>query len=92
MPAVEEFQLAYPEIKITAEYFPEFADKMAQAYAANQQPDVAQTWQGVSAWAKAGKLDPMPESFMTTRRVRRHLLRGLPHEQDLRQQVLLHTL
>ena len=65
-PAIEKFKLAYPNIKVNAEYFPEFADKLAQAYAANQQPDVAQTWQGVTAWAKAGKLDAMPESFMTT--------------------------
>lgn len=62
-PAVESFRQAYPNIEIVDEYFPTFADKMTQAYAAGEEPDVAQTWQGVSHWANAGKLVPVPESF-----------------------------
>lgn len=62
-PAVDEFRAAHPGIKVTAEFFPSFSDKMTQAYAAGQEPDVAQTWQGVSHWAKAGKLLPVPDSF-----------------------------
>ena len=63
MPAIEGFRAQYPNITIVDEYFPPFADKMTQAYSAGEQPDVAQTWQGVSHWAKAGHLLPVPESF-----------------------------
>lgn len=62
-PAIEGFRAKYPNIKITDEYFPSFSDKMTQAYSAGEEPDIAQTWQGVSHWAKAGKLLPVPESF-----------------------------
>ncbi|MEG1012018.1 MAG: extracellular solute-binding protein [Ruthenibacterium sp.] len=62
-PAVEEFRKAYPNITITDEYFPSFSDKMTQSFAAGQQPDIAQTWQGVSEWAKDGKLLEIPASF-----------------------------
>ncbi len=61
-PAIEAFQQQNPDIKVKVEYFPQFADKLTQAYAAGQQPDVAQTWQGITHWAKAGKLDPVPDS------------------------------
>lgn len=62
-PAVERFRKAYPNIEVVDEYFPSFANKMTQAYSAGEVPDVAQTWQGVSHWANAGKLLPVPESF-----------------------------
>jgi ABC-type glycerol-3-phosphate transport system substrate-binding protein len=62
-PAIEGFREKYPNIKITDEYFPSFSDKLTQAFAAGQQPDVAQTWQGVNEWAKAGKLLPVPASL-----------------------------
>ncbi len=61
--AVEDFRQAYPNVEVSDEYFPNFADKMTQAYAAGEEPDVAQTWQGVAQWAKAGKLQPVPDSF-----------------------------
>lgn len=63
-PAVERFRKAYPNIEVIDEYFPSFANKMTQAYSAGEEPDVAQTWQGVNLWASAGKLLPVPESFM----------------------------
>ena len=64
-PAIEEFQKNNPDIKVKVEYFPEFADKLTQAFAAGQQPDVAQTWQGITNWAKAGAIAPVPETYMT---------------------------
>ncbi len=64
-PAIETFQKNNPDIKVKVEYFPEFADKLTQAFAAGQQPDVAQTWQGITNWAKAGSISAVPDSFMT---------------------------
>lgn len=64
-PAVEAFREAYPDVNLKVEYFPEFADKMSQAFAAGQQPDVAQTWQSITDWAKSGKLDAVPENVFS---------------------------
>ena len=64
-PAIEAFKEAYPDVNITVEYFPEFADKLSQAFAADQQPDVAQTWQSITDWAKAGKLASVPDTVFS---------------------------
>ncbi len=62
-PAIEQFRQAYPNVKVSDEYFPNLADKMTQAFAAGEQPDIAQTWQGVAEWAKDGKLLEVPADF-----------------------------
>ncbi len=64
-PAIEEFKAAYPDVEIEVQFFSEFADKVNQAYSAGEEPDVIQTWQSVIDWAKAGRLAPVPDSFMT---------------------------
>jgi multiple sugar transport system substrate-binding protein len=60
--AIAEFNKEYPDVKVKVEYFPEFADKVNQAYSAGQEPDVMQTWQSITDWAKAGKVAAVPES------------------------------
>lgn len=64
-PAIEAFKAAYPDVNVKVEYFPEFASKASQAFAANEQADVMQTWQSVTDWAKAGKLAAVPDSVFT---------------------------
>lgn len=64
-PAIEEFKKAYPDVNVQVEYFAEFADKANQAFSAGEEPDVMQTWQSITDWAKAGKLAPIPDSVMT---------------------------
>lgn len=54
--AVEKFNAQSDTVKVNAEYFPNFSDKLTQAFAADQQPDAAFTWQSITPWAKAGKL------------------------------------
>lgn len=63
--AVEKFNAQSDTVKVNAEYFPNFSDKLSQAFAADQQPDAAFTWQGITPWAKAGKLAPVSEECMT---------------------------
>jgi len=63
--AVEEFNEQSETVFVNAEYFPNFSDKLSQAFAADQQPDVAFTWQGITPWAKAGKLAPVSEDCLT---------------------------
>lgn len=64
-PVVEEFNSQSETVHVNAEYFPNFSDKLTQAFAAEQQPDIAFTWQSITQWAKAGKLAPAPESYLT---------------------------
>lgn len=63
--AVEKFNAQSDTVKVNAEYFPNFSDKLSQAFAANQQPDAAFTWQGITPWAKSGKLASVPDECMT---------------------------
>ena len=63
--AVAQFNEQSDTVHVNAEYFPNFSDKMTQAFAANQQPDVTFTWQGIQGWAKSGKIAPVPEDVMT---------------------------
>lgn len=63
--AVEQFNAQSETVQVNAEYFPNFSDKLSQAFAADQQPDVAFTWQGITPWAKAGKLAPVSEECLT---------------------------
>lgn len=64
-PAVEAFQEEYPDVNIQVEYFPEFADKLNQAFSAGEQADVMQTWQSITDWAKAGVINEIPDDVMT---------------------------
>lgn len=64
-PALERFKEAYPDVNVKVEYFPEFADKVNQAFSAGEEPDVIQTWQSVVDWAKAGKVVEVPEDVIT---------------------------
>lgn len=50
---------------VKVEYFPEFADKVNQAFSAGEEPGVIQTWQSVVDWAKAGKVVEVPETVMS---------------------------
>ena len=63
-PAIEEFQKEYPDVNVNVEYFVQFADKANQAFAAGEEPDVMQTWQCITDWAKAGKIVAVPDSVM----------------------------
>ena len=67
------FEKQYPNVKVVYQYFPYdvFIKKPPiTAYASHTQPDVAQmfgTW--VTAYAKAGQLDPVPSWVMTTAQI-----------------------
>lgn len=64
-PALEAFQEAYPDVNVQVEYFAEFSDKANQAFAAGEEPDVMQTVNSISDWAKGGKIVPVPDSVMS---------------------------
>ncbi len=64
-PALKRFKEKYPEVNVKVEYFPEFADKVNQAFSAGEEPDVLQTWQSVVDWAKGGRVSQIPESVMS---------------------------
>lgn len=64
--AIEAYNAQSDKYHINAEYFPNFSDKLSQAFAANQQPDVAFTWQGITNWAKAGKISPVSDEMAKT--------------------------
>jgi multiple sugar transport system substrate-binding protein len=68
-PAIAEFKKAYPDVNVKVEYFAEFADKVSQAYSAGEEADVIQTWQSITDWAKAGKIDVIPDSVMTKEQI-----------------------
>lgn len=74
--AIEGFKKVNPDVNVKVEYFPEFANKASQAFAANEQPDVMQTWQSVTDWAKAGKLASVPESIFTAAELEENFLAG----------------
>lgn len=61
--AIEAYNAQSDKYHVSAEYFPNYSDKLSQAYAADQQPDVAFTWQGITNWAKAGKIAPVPDDI-----------------------------
>lgn len=63
-PAVEEFNKQSKTVHVNAEYFPNFSDKLTQAFAADQQPDISFTWQSITQWAKAGKLAAAPKEYL----------------------------
>ncbi|MDD3335761.1 MAG: extracellular solute-binding protein [Eubacteriales bacterium] len=58
--AIDAYNEQSNTVSISAEYFPNYSDKLSQAYAADQEPDVAFTWQGITNWAKAGKISAVP--------------------------------
>lgn len=62
--AVEEFRKAYPDVNLKVEHFVDFKDKANQAFAAGEEPDVIQTWQSITEWAKAGKIEAIPDEVM----------------------------
>lgn len=62
--AVAAYNAQSDSVVVEAEYFPNYSDKLSQAFAANQQPDVAFTWQGIANWAKAGKIQAIPENLV----------------------------
>lgn len=64
-PAIEAFKEAYPDVNIQVEYFTEFQDKANQAFAAGEEPDVMQTTNSISDWAKGGKIVAIPDNVMT---------------------------
>lgn len=64
-PAIEAFKEKYPDVNVQVEYFAEFADKANQAFSAGEEPDVMQSWQSITDWAKAGKLVEIPDSVMS---------------------------
>ena len=64
-PAIKEFQEKYPEVNIQVEYFPEFDQKITQAFSAGEEPDVIQTWSSITDWAKGGKIALIPDSVMS---------------------------
>lgn len=64
-PAIEAFQAAYPDVNVQVEYFAEFADKANQAFAAGEEPDVMQTYNSISDWAKGGKIAAVPDTVLT---------------------------
>ncbi|MEG1753577.1 MAG: extracellular solute-binding protein [Christensenella sp.] len=74
--SIESFKQAYPDVNVKVEYFPEFANKLTQAFAADQQPDVMQTWQGVADWAKAGKIASVPETVFSTEELEKNFAAG----------------
>ena len=64
-PAIEEFRKEYPDVNLKVEYFSEFADKVNQSFAANEEANVIQTWQSITDWAKAGKIAAISDSVIT---------------------------
>lgn len=74
--AVEKFNAQSDTVEVKAEYFPNFSDKLSQAFSADQQPDVAFTWQGITPWAKAGKLAPVSEECMTKEEMEEQFYEG----------------
>lgn len=74
--AVAEFNAYSDTVVVNAEYFPNFSDKLSQAFAASQQPDVAFTWQGITPWAKAGKLAPVSDECLTKEEMEEQFYEG----------------
>lgn len=64
-PAIEAFEEAYPDVDVQVEYFTEFQDKANQAFAAGEEPDVMQTANSISDWAKGGKILEIPEDVIS---------------------------
>jgi arabinogalactan oligomer/maltooligosaccharide transport system substrate-binding protein len=64
-PAIEAFKKEYPDVKVNVEYFADFAEKASQAFSAGEEPDVIQTWQSITDWAKAGKIVAVPEDVVS---------------------------
>lgn len=60
-PAIERFEADNPDINIEVEYFSDFADKLTQSFAADEEADVIFTYSSVGEWADAGKLLEVPE-------------------------------
>lgn len=71
-PAIEAFEKEYPDVKIKVEYFPEFGDKLSQAFSAGEQPDVMQTWQSITDWAKGGMIEEIPDSVMSKEEIEKN--------------------
>lgn len=74
--AIEGFKKVNPDVNVKVEYFPEFADKATQAFAAGEEPDVMQTWQSITDWAKAGKIAEIPESVMSKADIEKNFYEG----------------
>ncbi len=60
--AIARFEADNPDVDVEVEYFSSFADKVNQAFDANTEPDVVFTWQAITDFANAGKLQEVPES------------------------------
>jgi multiple sugar transport system substrate-binding protein len=102
---VKAFEKANPSIQVDLQPYPYaiLINKLITAYASHTQPDVAQmfgTW--VTSYAKAGKLDPVPASVMSTAQINKTFWSpslgayqyqgqyyGLPHEYNLENGGLL---
>lgn len=102
---VQAFEKQYPNIQVVYQDFPYdvFIKKLITAYASHTQPDVAQmfgTW--VTAYAKAGQLDPVPSWVMPPATITKTFwpaalgayqwqgqYYGLPHEYNLENGGLL---
>ena len=76
VPAVEAFNAQSDTVVVKAEYFPNYSDKLSQAYAAGQQPDVAFTWQSITNWAKAGLIQPVPEAVWSKADIEANIFEG----------------
>lgn len=63
--ATDRFREKYPDVNLKVEYFADFKDKASQAFAAGEEPDVFQTWQSITEWAKAGKIVEIPDEVMS---------------------------
>lgn len=74
--AVDKFNAQSDTVKVNAEYFPNFSDKLTQAFAADQQPDAAFTWQSITPWAKAGKLAPVSKECLTKEEMENQFYEG----------------
>ncbi len=62
---IEEFEAAYPNIKVEFETFPEYRTKTNTAFSTNTTPDVLQLYGGTMNHAKGGKVAAVPESIMS---------------------------